>query len=340
VKLDAILPTPAWPRVNATARRMEQLGFDGLFTAEVKQDPFLPLALAVEGTERMDLGTAIAVAFPRSPMQLAQVGRDLQSYSQGRFILGLGSQVKAHVERRFSATFAHPAARMREMVLAIRAIWECWENDTKLTFEGEFFRHTLMLPMFNPGPSGFGTARIFLAAVGPRMTEVVGEVADGMFVHGFSTERNLRERTIPALQRGLARAGRSRSEVELSYPLFVITGADDEEMARAEASVREQIAFYAATPAYAPTLALHNWDDVQPQMQALAKDNRWAEMGPLLSDDLIDAFAVRGRIDELPGIINARYGDLVDRVSLYAPYRPEPERWADLVTSFREMAHG
>ncbi|MEV8546446.1 TIGR03617 family F420-dependent LLM class oxidoreductase [Streptomyces sp. NPDC051572] len=339
MKFDGILPAPAWAEVGATAARMEQLGFDGLFTSEVKNDPFLPLALATTGTERMDLGTSIAVAFPRSPMHLAQVGRDLQANSAGRFILGLGSQVKAHIERRYSASFDHPAARMRELVLAIRAIWDCWENGTPLSFDGEFFRHTLMTPFFDPGPSGHGPARIFLAAVGPRMTEVAAEVADGMFVHGFSTERNLRERTLPALERGLSRAGRSRADVELSYPLFVITGDDDAEFDTADRAVREQIAFYAATPSYRPVLELHGWGELQTEMQTLARQGRWKEMGARLPDELVDAFAVRGPVGELPSIISVRYGDLIDRVSLYAPYRPEPEQWAGLIAAFREMSH-
>ncbi|UIX29367.1 TIGR03617 family F420-dependent LLM class oxidoreductase [Streptomyces sp. GQFP] len=339
MKLDGILPAPAWSEVGATAARMEQLGFDGLFTSEVTNDPFLPLALAATGTERMDLGTSIAVAFPRSPMHLAQVGRDLQANSGGRFILGLGSQVKAHIERRYSASFDRPAARMREMVLAIRAIWDCWENGTRLDFDGEFFRHTLMTPFFDPGPSGHGPARIFLAAVGPMMTEVAAEVADGMFVHGFSTERNLRERTLPALERGLSRAGRSRADIELSYPLFVITGDDDAEFDTADRAVREQIAFYAATPSYRPVLELHGWGELQTDMQTLAKQGRWKEMGARLPVELVDAFAVRGPVSELPSIISARYGDLIDRVSLYAPYRPEPEQWAGLIAAFREMSH-
>jgi len=337
VKIDGIVPTPTWADIGRTAQRMEELGFDGLLTSEVKQDPFLPLALAVAETECLELGTSIAVAFPRSPMHLAQIGRDLQAYSGGRFILGLGSQVKAHVERRFSATFTHPAARMREMVLAIQAIWRCWEGDEPLQFEGEFYRHTLMTPFFNPGPTGHGPARIYLAAVGPRMTEVAGEVADGMFVHGFSTERNLRERTLPALERGLARAGRQRVDVELSYPLFVITGDDEAQIQAADTSVREQLAFYAATPTYRPVLELHGWGEVQEEMAALAREGRWQEMGPRLSVELVDAFAVRGPVNELPALISRRYGDLIDRVSLYAPFRPEPERWADLVAAFQEM---
>jgi probable F420-dependent oxidoreductase len=338
MKLDGILPAPSWAQVGGTAQRMEELGFDGLFTSEVTQDPFLPLALAATSTERLDLGTSIAVAFPRSPMHLAQVGRDFQTNSGGRFILGLGSQVKAHIERRYSASFDRPAARMREMVLAIRAIWTSWENSAPLTFEGEFFRHTLMTPFFDPGPSGHGQARIFIAAVGPRMTEVAGEVADGMFVHGFSTERNLRERTLPALERGLRASGRDRSAVELSYPLFVITGENDAETENADAVVRQQIAFYAATPAYRPVLDIHGWGEIQTEMQTLAKAGRWKEMGPRLPTELVDAFAVRGPVDTLPSIISARYGDLIDRVSLYAPYRPEPERWAGLVAAFKEIS--
>ncbi|HYH48333.1 MAG TPA: TIGR03617 family F420-dependent LLM class oxidoreductase, partial [Acidimicrobiia bacterium] len=199
MKIDATVISGDLGTIGPKARRIEELGYDGLYSAETQHDPFFPLLLAAEHTERLELGTAIAVAFPRSPMHLANVGHDLQRFSKGRFILGLGSQIKAHIEKRFSAQFSHPAARMRELILATRAIWRTWEEGEPLRFEGEFYRHTLMTPFFNPGPTGYGTPRIFLAAVGEKMTEVVGEVCDGMFVHGFSTEKYIRETTLPAL---------------------------------------------------------------------------------------------------------------------------------------------
>jgi probable F420-dependent oxidoreductase len=291
--------------------------------------------LAAEHTERVDVGTAIAVAFPRSPMHLANIGHDLQRYSQGRFILGLGSQIKAHIEKRFSAQFSQPAARMRELILATRAIWRTWEEDEPLRFEGEFFRHTLMTPFFNPGQTGFGVPKVFLAAVGEKMTEVVGEVCDGMFVHGFTTERYLREATLPALERGLAKSGRTRADLELSFPCFIVTGETDEEWQKADAAVREQIAFYGSTPAYRPVLELHGWGEVQDELNALSKQGQWKAMGKVITDDILDAFAVRGSASELPGLVLGRFGDLVDRLSFYAPYRSDPEKWGEVVAGFK-----
>ena len=335
MKIDATVMAGDLETIGPRARRIESLGYDALYTAETQHDPFFPLVLAAEHTERMDLATAIAVAFPRSPTHLAHIGHDLQRFSRGRFILGLGSQIKAHVEKRFSAQFSRPAARMRELILATRAIWRTWEEGEPLRFEGEFYRHTLMTPFFNPGPTGYGTPRIFLAAVGEKMTEVVGEVCDGMFVHGFSTERYIRQTTLPALERGLAKSGRSRADIELAFPTFMVTGETDEEWQKADAAVREQIAFYGSTPAYRPVLETHGWGEVQDELNALSKRGEWKQMGKVITDDILDAFAVRGSAGDLPGLVTARYGDLVDRVSFYAPYRTDPEQWADVVAAFK-----
>jgi probable F420-dependent oxidoreductase len=335
MKIDATVITGDLETIGPRARRIEELGYDALYSAETQHDPFFPLILAAEHTERLELATAIAVAFPRSPTHLAHIGHDLHRFSKGRFILGLGSQIKAHIEKRFSAQFSQPAARMRELILATRAVWRTWEEDEPLRFEGEFFRHTLMTPFFNPGPTGYGIPRIFLAAVGEKMTEVVGEVCDGMFVHGFSTEKYIRETTLPALERGLAKSGRTRADLELSFPVFVVTGETDEEWQTADAAVREQIAFYGSTPAYRPVLETHGWGEVQDELNALSKRGAWKEMGKVVTDDILDAFAVRGAAGELPGLILGRYGDLVDRLSFYAPYRTEPERWAEVVAGFK-----
>jgi probable F420-dependent oxidoreductase len=335
MKIDGMLITPDLGTIGPRARRMEEIGYDGLYTAETQHDPFFPLLLAAEHTERIDLATAIAVAFPRSPTHLAHIGHDLQRFSRGRFVLGLGSQIRAHIEKRFSASFDRPAARMRELILATRAIWATWERDEPLRFEGEFYRLTLMTPFFNPGPTGFGPPRVFLAAVGEKMTEVAGEVCDGMFVHGFTTEKYLRETTIPAIERGLAKSGRSRADIELSFPTFMVTGETDEEWQKADAAVREQIAFYGSTPAYRPVLEAHGWGEVQDELNRLSKQGAWKEMGKVITDDILDAFAVRGSAAELPGLVLARYGDLVDRLSFYAPYRTDPETWADVVAGFK-----
>ena len=338
MKVDATLMASELGDVAAEVRRFEAMGYDGLFAAETQHDPFFPLVLAAEHSERLQLGTAIAVAFPRSPMHLAHIGHDLQKFSKGRFVLGLGSQIKAHIEKRFSAAFSHPAPRMREIVLAIQAIWRTWEDGEPLAFEGEFYRHTLMTPFFNPGPTGYGRPKVFIAAVGPLMTEVVGEVADGMFVHGFTTEKYLREGTLPALERGLAKSGRTRADVELSLPVFMVTGDTDEEREKADAATRKQIAFYGSTPAYRPVLEAHGWGDLQTELNTLSKRGEWDEMGRRITDEVLDAFAVSGAPEELPALVEKRYGGIVDRVGFYAPYRTDPQRWAPVVAGFKAAA--
>src|SRR3954449_7193582 len=227
VKVDTGVMAPSLSDIGPRARELEELGYDGLLTAETGHDAFLPIALAAEHTERIELATGIAVAFARTPMVLAYTANDLQQMSKGRFVLGLGSQIKPHIEKRFSMPWSHPAARMRELVLAIRAIWATWQDGTPLRFEGEFYRHTLMTPFFTPARSAVGTARIFLAGVGERMTEVAGEVADGFLVHPFSTAAFLLEHTMPALERGLAASGRTRADIEIAWPVMVVTGETD-----------------------------------------------------------------------------------------------------------------
>jgi len=335
MKIDAAVMAANLETIGPRARAIETLGYDGLYTAETQHDPFFPLLLAAEHTERIDLATAIAVAFPRSPTHLAHIGHDLQRFSQGRFILGLGSQIKAHIEKRFSAQFSQPAARMREVILATRAIWRTWEEGEPLQFEGEFYRHTLMTPFFNPGPNPYGPPRVFLAAVGDRMTEVAGEVADGLLAHAFTTERYLREVSLPALERGLATANRKRSEFEISCPCFVVTGATEEEMAKAADGVRQQIAFYGSTPAYRGVLELHGWGALQDELNALSKQGEWVEMGSLIDDEMLHTFAVVGEPEEIPKLLLARYGDVMDRVNFYAPYRSDPERWAAVLDGLR-----
>src|SRR3954466_15174437 len=219
-----------------SAREAEAAGYDGVWAAETSHDPFLNLLLAAEATERIQLGTSIAVAFARSPMTTAVTANDLQSFSRGRFILGLGSQIQPHITKRFSMPWSHPAARMRELVLAMRAIWSSWQDGTKLDFRGDFYTHTLMTPFFNPGANPYGPPKVLLAAVGEKMTEVAGEVCDGIIIHGFTTERYVREVTMPAIDRGLARAGRARSDFQVSGPLFVVTGDDEKSFATAEAA--------------------------------------------------------------------------------------------------------
>ena len=321
--------------VIEAARLAERVGYDGIWSAETNHDPFLPLALAAEHTERIELGTGIAVAFARNPMTLAEVANDLQTLSEGRFLLGLGSQIKPHIEKRFSMPWSRPAARMREMILAIRAIWASWSDGSRLAFRGEFYRHTLMTPMFDPGPNPFGNPRIFLAAVGERMTEVAGEVADGMLAHGFTTERYLREVTVPALERGLAVSGRTRSDVEISYPGMVVTGEDEAGFEAAARAVKTQLAFYGSTPAYLPVLELHGWGELHTELNRLSKRGQWVAMADLIDDDVLNTFAVVGELDDISGLVLQRFGGVVDRFSFYAPYAMDPERWAEVLAGFK-----
>ncbi|HVA43886.1 MAG TPA: LLM class F420-dependent oxidoreductase [Acidimicrobiales bacterium] len=321
--------------VPAAAKRAEEAGYDGAWSAETGHDPFLPLLLAAEHTERLELGTGIAVAFARNPMTLASLANDLNWYSRGRFFLGLGSQIKPHIEKRFSMPWSHPAPRMRELIQAMHAIWDSWNEGTKLDFRGDFYTHTLMTPFFSPGPNPHGKPKVFLAAVGDGMTAVAGEVADGMLVHGFTTERYLREVTLPAIERGLAKSGRSRSDFQLSYPAFVVTGASEKEMADAEIGVRRQIAFYGSTPAYRPVLELHGWGDLQTELNTLSKQGKWIEMGELITPDVLDAFAVVGAPDKVGGLLLDRFGSAVDRMSFYAPYRSDGDTWADIVETLK-----
>ncbi|HEX7521673.1 MAG TPA: LLM class F420-dependent oxidoreductase [Acidimicrobiia bacterium] len=337
MKVDGALVDADLASIPARARALEAAGYDGAYTFEGPHDPFFPLLLAAEHTERLELATAIAVAFARSPMTLANIGYDLQVASQGRFILGLGSQIKPHIEKRFSMPWSKPAARMRELILAIRAIWACWQDGTPLRFEGEFYRHTLMTPFFNPGANAYGTARIWLAGVGPAMTEVAGEVADGFLVHPLSTERFLREHTLPALTRGWEKAQRDRADYEIVFPAMIVTGMNDDEMQRAADAVRSQIAFYGSTPAYRRVLDTHGWADLQPELNRLSKQQQWKEMSALVDDDMVDEFALRGAPEALGAMARDRYGDLIDRVSPNAPYGLNPKCWPLIIDGFRGM---
>jgi probable F420-dependent oxidoreductase len=302
------------------AAQQEARGYDGIWVPETSHDPFLPLLLAADHTERLDLGTGIVVAFARNPMTLAQVSWDLQAASQGRFILGLGSQIKAHITRRFSMPWSHPAARMREMIRAIRAIWDCWDEGSKLDFQGDFYSHTLMTPFFNPGRNPHGNARIFLAGVGERMTQVAGEVADGFLCHGFTTRQYLDEVTLPNLEKGRAKAGKTMDGFELAGPMFVVTGGDEAEIAEAAKGVKGQIAFYGSTPAYRPVLELHGWGELQDDLNRMSKEGRWAEMGDLIDEDMLGTFAIVAPLDEVAAALAERWGDVLHRISFYAPY--------------------
>jgi probable F420-dependent oxidoreductase len=301
-------------RAAADAATAEAAGYDGLFTGELNGDPFLPLVLAAGATERLTMGTGIAVAFARSPMALAYTAHDLQRASSGRFVLGLGSQVKAHIERRFSMPWGRPAAQMREFVLALRATWSSWADGQPLDFEGEYYRHSLMPPMFVPVPHDFGPPPVYVAGVGDAMTRVAGEVADGFLCHAFTTERWIREHSLPFLVEGRRRSGQSMDGFSVKAALFLATGTDEQIEADVGA-IREQLAFYASTPAYRPILELHGWGDMGTDLTRLSKAGRWNEMTPLISDEVVDTFAIVAPVNQVPQILNQRLGDVVDRVS-------------------------
>jgi probable F420-dependent oxidoreductase len=335
MKIDAVLDSGELSGVPDAVRRLEAAGYDGAWSAEVSHDPFLPLAVAAVATSRITLGTSIAVAFARNPMTMAYLANDLQAAAGGRFILGLGSQIKAHVTRRFSMPWGAPAAQMREYILALRSIWASWNEGRPLAVRGEYYQHTLMTAMFTPQPNPSGPPRVFLAAVGPAMTRVAGEVADGLITHPFTTERYLREVTLPTLAEGIGRAGRTRDDVQVTCPGFVILDDGGPGVAERIVAARRQIAFYGSTPAYRPVLALHGWEDLAGRLHALSvtKDpRRWAAMGELIDDEVLGAFAVIGAPADAAAELKRRFGDIVDRVNV--PVTPAGAA-AELLASLR-----
>ncbi|MGA7835277.1 MAG: TIGR03617 family F420-dependent LLM class oxidoreductase [Acidimicrobiales bacterium] len=324
--------------MGTRAREIEEAGFDGAWAAETGHDPLLILAAAAPATTRLELGTGIVVAFGRSPMITATMANDVQILSRGRLLLGLGSQIKPHIEKRYSMPWSQPAARMREYILAMRAIWSCWNEGTKLAFRGEFYRHTLMTPFFSPAPHEYGPPKVFLAAVGELMTEVAGEVADGLLVHPFTTERYLREVTMPALERGLAKSGRSRSDIQISFTGMVVSGANDEEVGAASRDVRKQLAFYGSTPAYRGVLDLHGWGDLQPALNDLSRAGEWDAMAKLINDDVLEAFSVVAPLDEVASRVSERFGDVIDRFSLYGNVVLGDDAAREILTSFKSAS--
>jgi len=337
MQVDLKLPKPdasGLAGLTEAGRRAEREGYQGLWSAESSGDPFLPLVAAAQASSTLALGTAIAVAFARNPMSLAYTAHDLQLLTEGRLLLGLGSQVRAHVERRFGMPWSSPAARMREFVEAMRAIWHTWQTGDRLDFQGEFYAHTLMTPFFSPRPSRWGPPKVYLAAVGSQLTEVAGAVCDGLLPHSFTTERYLREHTLPTLQRGLTRSGRTLADFAISLPGFVACGRTEAEMRAAQDGVRQQIAFYASTPAYRAVLDTHGWGELGAELTRLSKNGnpgRWHQMTGLIDDEILHAFAVVAEPDRLGPAIQARFGDLVDRFSFYAPYPHDPAIWLPAV---------
>ena len=292
---------------------LERRGYDAAFSAEINNDPFFPLVLAAEHSKTIALTTSISVAFARNPMTMANLAWDLNQYAKGRFTVGLGSQIKPHITRRFSMPWSKPAARMREFIQAMQAIWRCWETGEKLDFNGEFYQHTLMTPMFTPTRTTYGAPGINLAAVGPLMTEVAAEVANGVIAHGFTTAQYLRDVTLPAVQRGLTKSGRKREEFDISLPVMVVTGVNAEAFEQSKSAIRSQLGFYASTPAYRPVLELHGWGDVQTSANQLTREGRWQDLAALITDEILHTFAlVTEDITQVPTLLQQRYGGLAD----------------------------
>jgi probable F420-dependent oxidoreductase len=324
-------------KVPEVAVRLEQQGFDCGVSFEGPHDPFFPILQSAERTERIQLATGVAIAFARNPMIVAQIANDLQVLSQGRFILGLGSQIKPHIEKRFSMPWSRPAARMREFVQAVRAIWHTWETNDPLRFQGEFYTHTLMTPVFNPGPNPFGMPPILVAGVGPKMIEVVGEVGDGIFVHPLNTVGFLRDIVHPALERGLATSGRERKDFEISCQTITMMGANDEQIAAARNKAKGQLSFYGSTPAYKVVLDYEGWGDIQPELNRMSKEGKWFEMMSLIDDDMLDAIGVSGTPAEVGRKLLERNAPYADRTMLTL-YDETGD--PDAITDVVEALHG
>jgi len=339
MKLDAGLAVEGkhLPGMDEIGRAAESLGFAGLWTSETKHDAFLPLAVAAGGTQELDLGTSIAIAFSRSPMVTAQTSWDLQDLSNGRFILGLGTQVKPHIVRRFSMTWDKPASRLKDYILALRAIWQSFQTEGSLNYEGEFYQHTLMTPFFNPGPIEHPEIPIYIAGVNTRLATLAGELCDGFHVHPFHTPEYVRQVVKPAIAEGAEKGNRGPQDVKLATSVFVITGENESEIEEQREKIRAQAAFYASTPTYRTVLEVHGWEDVSKELGKLAKNKKWDEMPELITDEMLHAFAIEAAPDEIGPALKERYEGLIERVALYVPFVPgeKDDFWRKAVESVR-----
>jgi probable F420-dependent oxidoreductase len=319
MKVYAPLRGRALAEVPAEARRAEALGYDGVTLSEVTTDPFLASTLAAEHTRRAKVGTAIAVAFPRSPMIVAYTAWNLQAFSGGRFELGLGTQVKGHNERRFSVPWTAPGPRIREYVEALRAIWDCWQKGTPLNFQGRHYTFTLMTPEFNPGPIPTPHIPVFLAAVNPYMASVAAQVADGVLLHPLMSWKYITEVVLPAIEAGARRAGKSLKDIEIAGGGFIVTGATEEEVLHNLEATRRRIAFYASTRTYKGVMDIHGWGDVTLRLHHLTLQGRWQDLPTLITDQMIEAFCVVGTYDTILPRLRERYGGWASRIALPLP---------------------
>lgn len=343
MKLDLMLTTRAFAEAGnlgetaEIAKAAEEMGFDGLWSLENQHDPFLPLAVATTVTKKIKLGTAIALAFPRSPMSLAYTAWDLQAASQGRLILGLGTQVKGHNERRFSVKWESPGPKLREVILALRAIWDCWQNGTPLNFKGQFYTFNLMPPAFSPGPIAHPRVPIYIAGVNPYICRLAGELCEGFHAHPFHSAKYLREAVLPQIEQGARKAGRSRKDVTVVTSAFVIMGDSQKEIEAMREKVREQIAFYASTRTYKPVLDIHGWGDVCLRLNEKAAKGEWESMAKEITNEMLAEFAVTGSPEEVPRLLKAKYEGLLDRVMFYHADRPgqNASRWRKIIEAFQ-----
>lgn len=320
----------------AESRRLSDLGYDGLYTLEGNGDPFLPLVLACEHAPQLTLATGIAVAFPRNPAHIAYQAWDLQRYSDGRFMLGIGSQVKPHIEKRFGVDFNPAAARMREYVLAVKAFFECWQHGTRLDFQGDYYRHTLMTPMFDAGPLPGGAPPVLVAAVGPKMTAVAGEVGDGLIVHPFNTLEFLHQQQLPALARGRAQSADKDASYIVQVGAMCVTGTTEEEYAAAAQAIRGLLAFYGSTPAYRAPMEAVGYGDLQPELNKLSKQGRWEDMAGLIDDGFLAKFAVCGEPSTIAAQLHDKYAGFATRLSIYAPYTLPDQAWRGIINDIKE----
>ena len=332
VQIDVSLNPQTLQEVRALAKAAEQMGFDAAWVSETQHNPFLPGALITEHTQKLNFGTCVAISFARSPAILANTAWDLAQASGGRFILGLGTQVKAHIERRFGMPWPDsPVGKLREQIGAIRAFWRAWQTGERLNFRGAYYKLSLMNPFFNPGPIEHPEIPIYIAGVNTGLAKMAGECADGFLVHPYHSPAYLRKVLIPAIQEGAAKAGRDPSAVKISTTAFVVPDHE------ARPFVRQQISFYASTPSYRPVMAVHGWEEVASQLSSLASRKRWGEMPALITDEMLEVFAVIASPDDLGPALLERYQDLADRLTIYMPYRPgkRDDFWAGLVAAIR-----
>lgn len=320
MKFDVTINPDDLNAIPELAKIIEDAGFDGIWTPETSHNPFLPLSLGAVSTQRVNLGTAIAIAFARSPMVTAHLAWDLAAQSKGRFILGLGTQIKAHITRRFGMEWGQPGPRLRDYILALKAIWETWQTNVPLNYRGEFYKHTLMTPFFQPVPLENPHIPIYIAGVNEYLCRLAGELCDGFHVHPFHTVEYLKDFIVPNVQAGAEKAGRSRADVALTCAIFVVTGKNQREIEDDKAAIKSQIAFYASTPSYRPVLEHHGLGDLQDRLGQYTREGRWLEMYELISDELLDKVAVVAPYEDLAQAVQERYAGLLDRIGYYMPY--------------------